>query len=58
VAFGFEHCTGETIGHVVVEHFCSACAGAIDKIATARTAVKSDAAFMADLLPWVLVDAA
>jgi hypothetical protein len=49
--------TGETTGHVVPEHFCSAFAGAIDRVAAARPAMKSDAAFM-DLLPWVFVDAA
>jgi len=55
------HGTAETIGHVVVEHFDSAFAGAIDKVATGRPAMirpatKSDAAFIADLLPWVFVD--
>jgi hypothetical protein len=56
VAFGFVHGTAETIGHVVVEHFDSAFAGAIDEIATARPATKIDAAFMADLLSRVFVN--
>jgi hypothetical protein len=52
VALGFEHCTAEITGHVVVEHFHLssyfwAFAGAIDEIATARAATKSDTAFMA-----------
>jgi hypothetical protein len=51
VAFGFVHGTVEIIGHVVVEHFDSAFAGAIDEIATARPAMKSDATFMADVSP-------
>jgi hypothetical protein len=54
VALGFEHCKAEILGQVVTEHpyfllfsFFSAFAGAIEKIAAARPATKSDAAFMA-----------
>ena len=45
------HCTAEIVGHVVVEHLLSAFAGAVDAVATARPATKSNAAFMAIFSP-------
>ena len=41
MVLGVRHCTGEIIGHVVLEHLSwAAFAGAIDEMATARPATK------------------